>query len=614
MALLTRLFAGLAVCLAASAAWADPCPLPPAGLPVDEVTQICTGPLEPYAGPEMQLVSEPAPAEMGMAYVNVQPQTAIGSSGNGPLQLNAELKNVKVLEPPAPITPTTISSAAYVDPYYSTSTFPSPNQGGTPTLGAAPQIPAKVSTVVSPVIQGIGLSYSPGGISLSKAAAERLALDINIEGVGYRDGRVVLAGPHDDSTRIDAGLFMTALRLACGPSDPYFSLDPINGAAWAKQANEASKIAWERLKGAFGSRPSNRFAIETISVNQRYPALWSELFAQFPELRTKLVFRPNWLSQTRFGEILYKADVLLKELSTGTSVVDPKLALRANAVNGYAPPDQRRAVRGFLTADTAGGLATFNTNRMWFDLLPDAAPEQKQPMLESSSIERDKVPGLYTELSRRGLIGGPIMEPISKAILVTDGPITDLSQVYPKMFVRRHDYATGKDIAAVDPELDRLAHDVDDRFKDYSNAYSELRDLSDVFRAYVASVSLIKQAPEACRAAGSPLSDGERISAPLPDSRPSELALTVAQYTSSDRWWLITGSSVSGGISLRGKQFYSGATSQKRTQLTSEMAQLVLADIPAQRWVDVASGREYVAFSLESPPPRAPIMADKLAN
>jgi hypothetical protein len=40
-------------------------------------------------------------------------------------------------------------------------------------------------------------------------------------------------------------------------------------------------------------------------------------------LRSKLVFHPEGLRDTRFGEILYKADVLLKELSSGIPVLVP---------------------------------------------------------------------------------------------------------------------------------------------------------------------------------------------------------------------------------------------------------------------------------------------------
>ena len=40
-----------------------------------------------------------------------------------------------------------------------------------------------------------------------------------------------------------------------------------------------------------------------------------------PNFKAQLVFRPEWLRQTRFGEILYKGDLLLKELSEGVPLL-----------------------------------------------------------------------------------------------------------------------------------------------------------------------------------------------------------------------------------------------------------------------------------------------------
>ena len=60
-----------------------------------------------------------------------------------------------------------------------------------------------------------------------------MPLNIDIDALALRDNQIVLAGNRSEETRIDAGLFVTALRTACLSSDPYFSLDPVNSAAWS---------------------------------------------------------------------------------------------------------------------------------------------------------------------------------------------------------------------------------------------------------------------------------------------------------------------------------------------------------------------------------------------
>jgi hypothetical protein len=71
--------------------------------------------------------------------------------------------------------------------------------------------------------------------------------------------------------------------------------------------------------------------------------------------RSVLVFHPEWLRETRFGEILYKADVLLKELSSGVSVLTPG-PLRAKSIKGYLAADAERLYHGgeqFLVSPTS---------------------------------------------------------------------------------------------------------------------------------------------------------------------------------------------------------------------------------------------------------------------
>jgi hypothetical protein len=547
-----------------------------------------------------------------------------------PVKLNSDLStDIVTLTPPQafpPPSPSATPAPLPTNPYrYQTgvtgfyqpqppaSIPPVPNNSG-------PSAYQQIVAIANGGYPGVGVTYRPGGISLSKAAAERMALNINVEVVGYHDGKIVLAGSHDSASSIDAGLFLTSLRLACSSYDPSFSLDAVNGAAWVAQGEEASKVVWQRIADTFSGAPQATFQIQTVSVNRQYPALWAEISSQFPELRTRLVFRPDWLRQTRFGEILYKADVLLKELTTGVSIVEPEIPLRANAVPDYISAEQRRTVRDFLSARQLSESGGFRTSRMWFDLMPDAMADQPLSLQEADNkLDRQKLPGLYALLRGRGLVGGPDLKPVERTAVNWSGEITELSDVYPTMFVRYHNFSTGQDTAGVDPDLERIARDVDRRTSVYAQAYPELRKLTEIFRAYVANVSMLKQRPEICRAVPAQLSDGEKTAEALPEFRPSELTLTVAKYalpnTGGNGWQPMHGSSVSGGISLRGKQFYSQAARQMDTPPISEMRHMLAVDIPAQRWKSTSSGREYLAFAVDGdPPPKVPIVTETRAH
>jgi hypothetical protein len=90
-----------------------------------------------------------------------------------------------------------------------------------PPIYVAPPPPA-------PVVQNI----RPGGISLSLAAAMRMPLNLDLDGMYFENGNIVLTGNRKSDNQIDAALFLTALRASCEPGDPYFSLDADDGAVW----------------------------------------------------------------------------------------------------------------------------------------------------------------------------------------------------------------------------------------------------------------------------------------------------------------------------------------------------------------------------------------------
>src|SRR5262249_39586318 len=150
----------------------------------------------------------------------------------------------------------------------------------------------------------------------------------------------VLSG-RNSSHGIDAALFLTAIRLACEPREPYFSLDP-DGPSWGRDGEVAFEALWSRIKNAYapdlksdrGEKPGSTVDLKVVSASRDYPDIWREIEARHPHFRSKLVFSPEWMRETRFGEILYKADVLLKELSSGGAILS-KGRLRASSVKGY---------------------------------------------------------------------------------------------------------------------------------------------------------------------------------------------------------------------------------------------------------------------------------------
>jgi hypothetical protein len=477
--------------------------------------------------------------------------------------------------------------------------------------------PRSTVTGFTPQVRTAYVAHRPGGISLSKAAAERMALNIDLEGLHYSDGQVVLSGRPNSRNGIDAALFLTAIRTACEAADPFFSLDPDDGKAWSDEGRGASKAVWERLKGDFAwtpKEPANRgrnatipdgLTMRTIAVRRDVPRIWSQMEGRYPHLRAQLVFRPAWLRETRFGEILYKADVLLKELTSGVSIVEPGNGkLRAAGIPGYVAPHMRRVAAGIF--DPAKDKEPeFRSHRLWFDLMPQSAARADAAPAPLPRVDPSRNPALYGLLAKKGYVGAGSPAPIQKtAFYLSEGAI-DLSQVYPKMFVRRHDHATQRDISGTDAYLNLLSWDVNERTERYASAYKELRDLTEVFRAYVASVKIVRQDPGVCPSVrAQPLYPAEKTASPLPAFHPSELFINVVRYVSRQGnkrlMSLHSGTSVSGGIALRGQEFYEASAVAMETEVIADLKRELARSAPAAArpvWTG-SSGRQFVTLNL----------------
>jgi hypothetical protein len=450
----------------------------------------------------------------------------------------------------------------------------------------------------------------------------------------------------------------------------------LNGAAWLNEGQSASKAFWERIKDDFKSRPAGNatrqtkpvLKFRTVSARRDYPALWASLAPSYPNLKSKLVFKPEWLKETRFGEVLYKGDILLKELAYGVPILQEG-ELRAGKIERYVTAGYRDAAKGLLaqlemqqaTPEWRGALERQSTPewrgaRLWFDLtservssrptstnpFPNLEPLpliQPIPTIEFPPLARLATPretrqwkrdarrsariraaeeagrqlkvgssGLRELLRARNLIENVSAQPVPVVAVKKDGNTLDLSGVYPHMFVRRHDQATGQDIPGSDPALDNLATDVNQRIDRYVNAYTELGVLADLFRAYVVAVQMMKDARPLCaRIQAMPLLDAEKAVVPLPKEHPSELFVTVGSYefTDGNRRWLFanTGQSINGGVSISGRSLYATAAKFAPTLITHMVDQALSRRPDRAEWE--VNDRRFIAFNIASDLPIA---------
>lgn len=456
-------------------------------------------------------------------------------------------------------------------------------------------------------------SPRPGGISLSLAAAMRMRLDFDFDGMAFKDGEIVLTGNRATSNYIDAALFLTALRTACEPGDPYFSLDPDHGPAWLEEGGKLTDTLdvlirhdlhlWEH----FDKSLPNGLTFRVVSARRAYPDAWAQNAPNYPDFQTRLVFRPEWLRQTRFGEILYRADVLLKELASGTALLNWNRSAAAEAIDQYVSADARRAAK-LLLSRIAGGVPyspPVHGERLWFDFSPEAAPP---PSSQSQVYIPDQMnaaaAGLYKTLLRRGFLATPTKSERSTIIASDDGAL-DLSQVYPKMFVRVTDIATHSDLEESNLDFEQLAHDVNQRISLYENSYPELRALIAAFRAYLVAVNVLETHSAACNQIKSiPLLPSETLAEPLPLYRPSEVIFTYGTYSFRsdrvERQEPIIVSSIQGGVSLSGKRFYAAAIQRDTpTAITRTLGIATPQSGAVPIWSET-SGRQFIALRVDS--------------
>lgn len=491
---------------------------------------------------------------------------------------------------------------------------------------------AKIDYDASPGLLSIRLpelsSYVPGGISFSAAAAARLPLRLSLKNIWSGDGQLVLAGPSvGDAEAFDPALLLTAFRLACGRGDPQFSLDPVDGAAWTRDGKQAlEEIGGGRKDELLDAAPIDVAAGERLGTFsfRRLTLEGSSVASSRPSLASKLMFYPEWLRGTRFGKVLYEADVLLKVLSSGLSIREGDRTLPAPMLTGYHSWDERLAVGHLLGSIEGKEPSDTSGYRLWFQLrnavdpqpwsfnlpppidldLPDFGTLFPTGPADERALRLERV---TARLRESGLVGkedeldAQVTANLEGAVVAVDGNAMDLGGVWPQMFVRKHDAASGQDVEGEQPGLQALAKDVNSRLPEWTAAYPELQALVNVFRAYVAAVKVTTADRSLCDAVAQlPLLAAETLGTPLPQVRPSVISLDALSVfvanpeveNGSTLAGAITGT-INGGVALVVKdapgavRFVSGQTPGMH-----DLAAALRGDAPA-------AGREAISLRMD---------------
>ena len=98
---------------------------------------------------------------------------------------------------------------------------------------------------------------------------------------------------------------------------------------------------------------------------------------------------------------------------------------------------------------------------------------------------------------------------------------SDLTSVFPTMFVRRHDFVRAVDLPDDDAIMNSFASDVNDSIEKYVSRYTELQSLTEVVRAYVVAVHVTNNNESICqRLSGFELLDSEKTDRHFPTFQP----------------------------------------------------------------------------------------------
>jgi hypothetical protein len=181
--------------------------------------------------------------------------------------------------------------------------------------------------------------------------------------------------------------------------------------------------------------------------------------------------------------------------------------------------------------------------------------------------------------------------------------LLDISQVYPRMYVRVRDPLTLQDGTGSFPGVDELVAEANAAPQKYAGAYREYQALVEVFRAYVAAVHARTMEPRLCSKLPKELMDAEKTSVPMPAYHPTDFALTVAWYEYSEgrfrRAIGMTGGLYQGGVSVGATALFNQAgTSTSDTPILRELKLEASKMSHEAVWVG-AENRRYISFALD---------------
>ena len=447
-----------------------------------------------------------------------------------------------------------------------------------------------------------------------------MTLGLDFSGLVIDDGRMVLAGRAGTGVKIEVGLLMTAMRLACEQVDPYFSLDPDDGGKWQTEGNKVSEEFYKLLQQTmrldvkeWWRNVPDGLHFKSVSARRDYPQFWSGIAARYPNFKTRLVFKPEWLRETRYGEILYIGDIILKELSSGLSITNPKdQAVRALGVSNYRSARMRSSAERLLANVDGGQLESHGVtgSRFWFDLVPQARANKHSLFDEDVRVNPHYAPktalgrALDANLKAMGLRDLRKPPDLLRHVSQSNNAI-DLSNVYPSMFIVGHDHVSNEDVKANDLHELIVADAVNANIKHYVAAYSELQDLTDAFRAYIAAIAMVRKSDKFCPAISKqPLLQGEMPRKTLPAYHLSEITLTVASFrhvgtNGRKTAWYSNSNYYYGGVSPSGRELYKQARPEP-TQFMQVLQAEAGVTPEREEWTGKSGNRYYSLIVADS--------------
>jgi len=359
----------------------------------------------------------------------------------------------------------------------------------------------------------------PGGILLDRKEGDLIAGKLAIQRVHLDSdtGILTVQGMHS-SIGLDIDLLATALSLAFkNEEDVSFSLDPVDPKTvysredamreefipvLEKRLQTDAELARRFIQQGFFIRDYRGQPHLIGYLHSVDPLLDEEIGRKYQEYRVQILsFHPSWLSRTRFGEILYRADETLKELMHGSSPWKASLGRTLDVPSHLNPvfwePSEKASVYG-----------TDLTSKL----------EESQDIIEALKVNKGSA-SLIEKLGgirRFWFIPGGHFQHSSTHI--------DLSEVNPVLMVGGK---FNKPCPFTEAWDRRATAEVTKHFDDYAKVIPEWEELRQIFRAYVLALWLREHASGGFSELLASLPPPEPLISPLPSQSREPLTLVA---------------------------------------------------------------------------------------